>query len=66
MHLMFTIIVAPEHNFDIIDGPSEISVTIRDDMDCESQLWSYSALLCSSVIIVKYHEGKVPLMKGTI
>ena len=41
---MFTIIVAPEHNFDIIEGPSEISVTIRDDMDCESQTWIYSAI----------------------
>ena len=32
----FTIVVTPEHNFDIIEGPSEISVTILDDMDCES------------------------------
>ena len=34
----FTIVVVPEHDFDIIEGPSGISVTIIDDMDCESQL----------------------------
>ena len=34
----FTIVVTPEHNFDIIVGPSEISVTIIDDMDGGSQM----------------------------
>ena len=49
-----TITVVPEHSFDNIDGPSEVSVTIIDDMDCKSQIQS-----CSStqfiIMMCKHH-----------
>ena len=37
---IFTITVVAENRFDIIEGPSDISVTIENDQDCESYITS--------------------------